>query len=504
MSAAFTAMSGRRRFITLAVTGVLAAVGAALALGASNSGAADGTGTSYKVNAIFDTAKGIIPGQVVKIAGARVGSVDDVTLTPDFKARIEMTVDGRFAPFKSDAACDIQPEGLISERFVQCDPGSPDGQELGQADGVPTVPVERTKVPVAFTDLFNIFNLPVRQRFTVIVSSLGLGLAGRGEDVNEILRRASPTLGLVRDVLQRLDRDKRDLQDAVSATDAVVAQLAKRPERVGDFIDRAARLTTRTARHQSALQQGIRNLPALLDEMEPTVRRFETFSRESTPLLRQLRVAAPQLTTLLNQAKPFAQAGRPALQSLNTTAITGRRAIKVARPVVALLRIFAASAGPTGTQLADLVTNLRDRGVTESIATFAHNAVGFTGRYDAYGHIAPAHAFFNACAVFAETSLPGCRATYTTPTPVAQQRETGSVRKLPSAGTSRPLTTPKAPTVTGPDAKRPSRPQIQLPGLPPIAIPSLPEIDLGALGKGGLGRSTDSDASQGLLEYLLG
>ncbi len=132
MSAALLAMSGRRRLVSLAVVGVLAAIGVALALGTSNSGAADGTGADYKVNAIFDTAKGIIPGQVVKIAGARVGSVDDVTLTEDFKARIEMTVNGRFTPFKSDAACDIQPEGLISERFVQCDPGSPDGQALEQ------------------------------------------------------------------------------------------------------------------------------------------------------------------------------------------------------------------------------------------------------------------------------------------------------------------------------------------------------------------------------------
>lgn len=504
MSAGRTATGGGRRVLVLATLAALAVAGLALTLGASRSGAADGTPSTYRVNAIFDTAKGIIPGQVVKIAGARVGSVDDVTLTEDFKARIEMTVDGRFAPFRSDAACDIQPEGLISERFVQCDPGSPDGRELQQENGVPTVPVERTKVPVAITDLFNIFNLPVRQRFTVIVSSLGLGLAGRGTDVNEIIRRASPTLGLVRDVLQRLERDKRDLQDAVSATDAVVAQLAQRPERVGDFVDRAARLTSRTARHTSALRQGIRDLPALLDETEPTVRRFETFSRASTPLLRQLRTAAPQLTRLLTQVKPFAEAGRPALRSLNTTSMTGRRTIEVAAPVVDLLRTFAGAALPTGTQLADLVTNLRDRGVTESVGRFAYNAVGFTGRYDKHGHIAPAHAFFNACAIFAETPSPDCRATYTTPTPTVRRQASRPAGRAPAdtpaRKQSRPLPVPARPA---PKPTAPKRPEIRLPGLPTLTLPEIPGLDVKGLGRALDGRSDDA-ASQGLLEYLLG
>jgi len=498
---------GLRRLATIALFAALAAAGVALILGTSSSGAADGTAATYRVNAIFDTAKGIIPGQVVKIAGARVGTVDDVTLTSDYKARIEMSVDTRFAPFKSDAACDIQPEGLISERFVQCDPGTPDGQELNKVQGTPEVPVEHNHVPVAFTDLFNVFNLPVRQRFSVIVSSLGLGLAGRGDDVNDVLRRANPTLKLLRDVLQRLDRDKRDLQDAVGATDAVVAQLAKKPQRVGDFVDRASKLVTRTANHRSALQQGIRGLPALLDETQPTIERFETFTRQSTPLLRQLRSAAPSLATLLGRVPEASAAGRPALRALGSTAVTGRRTIKVAKPVVKLLRTFAAAAGPTGTQLADLVTNLRDRGVTESIARFAYNAVGFTGRYDTAGHIAPAHAFFNLCAVFAETPDPACKATYNTTTPAASREKARTPKKAttpqpaaPSAGGT------KLPDTDVPTPSVPKRPTIQLPGLPPIALPELPRLDLPGLpALGGSDRSTETgvDPTGALLDYLL-
>ena len=46
-------------------------------------------------------------------------------MTPDFKARIEATVDSRFMPFHKDATCTIRPEGLIAENYVDCDPGTP-------------------------------------------------------------------------------------------------------------------------------------------------------------------------------------------------------------------------------------------------------------------------------------------------------------------------------------------------------------------------------------------
>ena len=54
------------------------------------------------------------------------GRVERIDLAPGPKARMELSVERRFAPFRADARCSIRPEGLISENFVQCDPGSPD------------------------------------------------------------------------------------------------------------------------------------------------------------------------------------------------------------------------------------------------------------------------------------------------------------------------------------------------------------------------------------------
>ena len=76
---------------------VVAAVAGVLLLA---SGRGSSTGGDYRVDVIFDNARGLIPGQLVEVAGGRVGKVSDVKVTADFKARISMTVDDRFAPFR--------------------------------------------------------------------------------------------------------------------------------------------------------------------------------------------------------------------------------------------------------------------------------------------------------------------------------------------------------------------------------------------------------------------
>src|SRR5205085_9941946 len=113
--------------------------------------------------------------QRVKSAGAQAGTIVNVVVTPDFKARIEATVAGRFLPFHRDATCTIRPQGLIGENYVECDPGSANTAALRSSDGVaPTVPVSRTTEPVSLLDLFNIFNQPTRQRLTVLINELGI------------------------------------------------------------------------------------------------------------------------------------------------------------------------------------------------------------------------------------------------------------------------------------------------------------------------------------------
>src|SRR5919205_4051030 len=93
-------------------------------------GASDDGGGNYQVRAIFDDVASAVPGEDVKIAGAKIGSIDSMSVTPQNKAAVVLNItDAGFAPFHSDAHCTIRPQSLIGEKYVECDPGSPSRPE---------------------------------------------------------------------------------------------------------------------------------------------------------------------------------------------------------------------------------------------------------------------------------------------------------------------------------------------------------------------------------------
>jgi virulence factor Mce-like protein len=448
---------------------------------------AEGAST-YRVDAIFDTAKGIIPGQLVKIAGARVGEVEDVKLTPDYKARIQMSVDRRFAPFRSDAICQIQPEGLVGENFVQCNPGTPAAGELRpRGDEAPTVPVTRTSVPVNLSDLFNIWNFPVRQRLSIVVAELGIGVAGRGEDLNAVLRRANPTLAAARRTLGILNGQRAEIQSAVEASDHLVAELAARRERIRDFADQAAAVATRTANRRAELAEGIHRLPPLLRATRPALEDLDVLIRDGTPVLRDLRAAAPHLNRLLEGVPAFADAGVVTLRRLRPVADQGRTTVADAGPIVRKLRHFAAEARPTGRLVNELFVSLRNRGVVEGLLEFVYRATATTARFDDLSHVLPAHLLFLECSQFAETPTPGCNANYHGGSSVASAQATSQRR--------------------GRGAKRGQRPVPQLPFELPDAGRRSPRDRVDDLVRRAAGSVKGGDRDRSLEEmadYLLG
>ena len=220
---------------------VLALIVGGVVLATLLSGSRAVPASTARFDVIFDDARGLVAGQLVKIAGARAGTIDNVVVTPDFKARIEASVQSRFLPFHQNATCTIRPQGLIAENYLACDPGSPASPAL--TGRPPTLPVTHTTEPVSLLDLFNTFNLSTRQRLTILLDELGIGTAGRGEDLNQIILRANPTLTQARQAISILNRQGAQLQTVISATRTIMAQGAAHTGTLKRFLVSAAALS---------------------------------------------------------------------------------------------------------------------------------------------------------------------------------------------------------------------------------------------------------------------
>ena len=387
---------------------------AVLAIGASAAVATLGAGGSaptYRVDAVFDSTANLIPGQDVKIAGARVGQVSDIELTEDRKARVEMDVEEGFAPFRADAECTIRPQSLIGEKFVQCHPGTPDQPPLADGEGgAPAVPLENTHSPVDLDLVFAALREPYAERLAIILNELGTGVAGRADDINAAIRRANPALQEINDVLAILDRDRASLGRLVDQSDRVIAELTRRRGSVTSFIERSDRVAREVAGRRAELGEVIERLPPLLDELEPTADRLAAFAADATPTLRDLRRAAPGAEALLADFDPVADAARPALERLAEASEVGRRAVRSAIPVAARLKPVAAILVPITELAADLNESVQENGAVEGLQLYTFYGAGAQARFDQFSHILPSYQLASTCQQYAREPVEGCSA----------------------------------------------------------------------------------------------
>jgi virulence factor Mce-like protein len=398
------------RRIALALT--LTLIAAAVVLVGTTGSA--GSSSTYRIAAIFDTARGLVPGQQVKVAGAVVGRVERVSVAPGPKARVELSVERRFAPFRADARCSILPEGLVSENFVDCVPGSAAGELDRDGAGTPTVPLEQTAVPTSLQDLLDAFSLPVGERVRGLIHELGLATAGRGEDLDALLRRANPALQDTRRVLEIIEGQRTQIARAVGDTDRVLSALARGEDDVRRFVSASADLATTVGERAPALSAAVRDLPPMLDATRPALRALRRTATRVTPVVRDLEAAAPGLRTLTREVPPFVAAGTPAVRSLAAAARTGEPALRAARPVVKTLQKTAGEAVPFARDLDVLLRSTRDNGGFEGILrTFYSIAVSMSA-YDDISHVVGlAINVYPQC--IADKTIPGCDARYTAP-----------------------------------------------------------------------------------------
>src|SRR4051794_11865670 len=397
-----------RRLVIAGLLAALAAAGAVMMAASPGGG-----GKTYRVDAIFDNAGFLIPGQDVKVAGAKVGRVVGVHVTRQRKARVEMEVQAGFAPFRPDADCVIRPQSLIGEKFVDCSPGSVSGRPLVAKDGhAPTVPVANTHSPVDLDLVFDALRMPVRQRLAVVVNELGTGLAGRPRELSAAILRANPALQQSRRVLSILDADRSRLGHLIDGSDRVLAALTSRREDIRGFIDRANQVAQSVAGRSGDLGKAVDRLPPPLARLEPGARELAGLAREGRPLLGSLRPAARPLAELLGDFKPLSSAALPVVGKLDRLARKGRHAVAATAPVAQLLRPNAHALVPIASLAADLNDSLRDRGVVEHILDYIYNGTGALARFDKQSHILPSYQLAGTCQLYAKTPADGCSARY--------------------------------------------------------------------------------------------
>lgn len=329
---------------------LLSLIVAAAASVAASAGADDAH--TYKIE--MYNAFGIVEGSDVRVAGVNAGSVKDLEITPEKRAAVTVELTGPLATLGEETTCSSEPQSLIAEYFIDCQPAGPPLAEGG------TIPASRVSQTVQTDLVQSTLREPYKRRLQLLINEFGTALAGNPQNLNEAVRLGAPALTQLRKATKILAQQNAIIRDLNVNSDEVIGQLTARREDVVRFIQEARDTAAASVARRDDLSRNFEILDDFLAELDPTLVEVENLAREQTPLLTDLRGAAPDLTKLSKDLPPFNAASTGAIDTLGDAGVVGKRALRRGRDEIEELAQSGKKAPQTTEMLADFLRDLDD------------------------------------------------------------------------------------------------------------------------------------------------
>jgi phospholipid/cholesterol/gamma-HCH transport system substrate-binding protein len=488
----------------------------------------DGDDDAYLVRAVFDNGAFLVEGEEVRVAGATVGTIESVGVTmpgeavsyedgrwreaPGKAVLVLKIEDAGFQDFRRDATCLIRPQSLIGEKFVDCRPtlprapGSPPPPPLKEVpDGEPgagqhLLPLEQNSTSVDPDLINNINRLPYTQRFRLVLNELGASLAGRGEDIEEIVKRSNPTLRDLDRLLGILTAQRDQLAQLASDGERILEPFSRERAHVAGFFSNAGAAAEATTERGEQLEASLRKLPGFLREFQTTLVDLKGFSDAATPVFANLNDANPAFARATRSLTPFFAASTVSLRSLGATGEIAGPNIRAADPIVRKARDLARSGASPTTRLAKFLVNTKQTKGFDGLVDLIYNSAAATNEFDQYGHFLRTVATLADCAEYLMAERSGCSGKFTGPkAAVASSLDEAAIMQR----IQETLAEESGGTAAGPAVGPPP------PAASEVAPPALPELGEGEE----IAPAPDDESSaepeaepqsRDLLDYLLG
>jgi phospholipid/cholesterol/gamma-HCH transport system substrate-binding protein len=248
---------------------------------------------------LFASGGQLVPGNEVLIAGQPVGSVEDVRLTDDWQAEVEIST---AEPLRAGTEAVIRATSLsgIANRYVSVTPGPEDAEEL---EDRAVLTGERTTTPVDLDQLFNTFDAQARRGLQKVTQGFATSYTGAAADANATFRYLNPALANTQRLLAELNHDSQAFSDFLVEGSKVVTAVAQRRDDLSSLVVNANSSLGAIAQEDEAFGRALValaptlrqanttfvNLRSALDDLDPLVAATKPATRDLAPFLRELR-----------------------------------------------------------------------------------------------------------------------------------------------------------------------------------------------------------------------
>lgn len=337
---------------------------------------------AHVVRARFEDAGVLIRGNDVKVAGVPVGIVTAFDVV-DGEAELTLEIDRETVPaIHRDAEVAVRPVSLLGERYLELDPGTPDAGVLAADEPIPSA---QTRRAVELDEVLDALDDPVSVELAGLITALGDGVGGRGEELTSALDLAPDSLDSTAALARVLEAQNEQIAALVDQTGPIASALAESDgQALASMVDGANELLRSTAADTAALDGTLARLPDTLSTALDALGQLDAVSRAARPVLADLRPVTDDLTGISRDLRRFSGAARRAVDELPEVVDAGEPVVRDLAGAGDDVVSLSDGLGDLGPASEELVSHLEPN--WNFVLEFIRNWARVTQRKDATSH----------------------------------------------------------------------------------------------------------------------
>jgi phospholipid/cholesterol/gamma-HCH transport system substrate-binding protein len=275
-------------------------------------------GSSYQVKASFANASQMVSGDLVEVAGNQIGTVSNITLTPEGQAQLTLTIDNKsFAPLHQGTQATIRQASLsgIANRYVELRPGSPGAAKIPSGGAIAST---HTTSQVDLDELFNSLNPPTLKGLQNVLQGSASEYKNQGAVAQQAWKYLNPAVVSTSVLFNEIDRNTDQFTRFLVKSSHLVTDLSQRSADLSGLVQHLSTTTGALAAQRVSLAQSLQRLPGFMRLADTTFVNLRSALDALKPLVDASKPVAPKLQKLLVQLRPLARDSVPTLQDLST------------------------------------------------------------------------------------------------------------------------------------------------------------------------------------------
>ncbi len=277
-----------------------------------------GNGDDYVVYTEFQNASQLVRGNEVRVAGAQIGSVEDIELTDNGGARVKLRIKEKgYTPLREGTRAVIRLASLsgVANRYVDLQLAGTGGRD--EIDDGGTIRATETTSAVDLDQLISTFDRDAREDLQGVIRGFGTQYAGKSREANRGWLYLNPQLAATSRLFEELTYDTPALERFILSSEDLVTTLAGRKEDLSGLVNELANFTGDLAAKRRELSDAISQLPPFMRRANTTFVNLRAALDDLRPLVEESKPVARRLRPFFAELRTLAQGARPTIQDLS-------------------------------------------------------------------------------------------------------------------------------------------------------------------------------------------